>query len=581
MNTIQQTARPNSDFERGSEVFTNKITLKLIGMLRLLLLSVLFSMPMTLATVRLKYGSEAYHQIFNYGRAAYWYDSVTTPISKDHSTYVIDHKAYLIKDSKAYDYFQRRYFSDRTFRDVVLFPTVTWSLFFLFLGYHYLKNRGAQAAEDDFVRGAKIVEPEELARMLKRSRAASDEFNIADVPIVNDTEVEHFRFSGDLGVGKSLAIIGLADQVRARDQRAIIYDVTGELVERYFHPEWGDVLLNPIDARSAFWNLWSEVRNPDIDYAMLAASLFPSHENVTDPFWREGPRLLFESVAMRLAQVGTKTNRAFYETISTIPLEQVVELVKGTGAAVAIDPHAEKQALGVRASVAAKTRIWQSLPDSKDGKEIFSIRNFIEEEGAGWLFITSRADQHDFLKPLISLWCDIAAKALLSLRPDHERRVWFFFDELPSLQMLPALSPLMNQGRKYGACVVIGFQNTAQLVDAYKSGAIALLSAPQTTLTLRTREPETAKWLAEALGKYEVNEVTESLSMGAHPMRDGVQLQKHRVERYVVMPSEIQNLPKREGYLQLQGYPIARVHIEIPHEIKSAEQFVPRLKEVV
>jgi len=49
--------------------------------------------------------------------------------------------------------------------------------------------------------------------------------------------------------------------------------------------------------------------------------------------------------------------------ISIAPLSELFALVKGTEAALAIDPAAEKMAIGVRATVSTKIRAWAYLPD--------------------------------------------------------------------------------------------------------------------------------------------------------------------------------------------------------------------------
>jgi hypothetical protein len=142
--------------------------------------------------------------------------------------------------------------------------------------------------------------------------------------------------------------------------------------------------------------LWGEVREA-YDYASLAASIIPDNERVNDPFWREGPRGLFEAVAFRLAERGEATNAAFRHMISIAPLGDLFGLVKGTEAAPAIDPAAEKVAIGVRATVSTKIRAWGYLPDPTAGERPFSVRRFVEDEGGdAWLFLTSRKDQHAF-----------------------------------------------------------------------------------------------------------------------------------------------------------------------------------------
>jgi hypothetical protein len=78
--------------------------------------------------------------------------------------------------------------------------------------------------------------------------------------------------------------------------------------------------------------------------------------------------------------------------------------------------------------VSTKIRAWAYLPDPQPGEAPFSVRRFVEqEEGDAWLFLTSRKDQHAFLRPLLSLWCDQAAASILSLPPDLSRRFWVVF----------------------------------------------------------------------------------------------------------------------------------------------------------
>ena len=62
------------------------------------------------------------------------------------------------------------------------------------------------------------------------------------------------------------------------------------------------------------------------------------------------------------------------------------------------------------------------LPDSGAP---FSIRKWIgREDGGGFLFLTSRGDQHASLRGLISTWLEVAVNSLLSLSHDDGRRVW-------------------------------------------------------------------------------------------------------------------------------------------------------------
>jgi len=231
------------------------------------------------------------------------------------------------------------------------------------------------------------------------------------------------------------------------------------------------------------------------------------------------------------------------------------------------------------ATVTAKVGAWRLLPDPTEKQTPFSLRRFVEDESHdGWLFLAMRQDHEAALRPLVSLWCDLAATAILSLPPDRERRFWVALDEVASLQRLPALEPIMAKGRKHGAAVVLGLQSMAQLRDLYgRDAAEALASQPQTWLALRSVEPGTAKWLEQALGEAEVGEARESVSMGADPIRDGVNLSQQVQRRSVAMASELMTLPALEGFLKLSGSAeIYRVKLSHRDREKRAEIYVPR-----
>jgi len=218
-----------------------------------------------------------------------------------------------------------------------------------------------------------------------------------------------------------------------------------------------------------------------------------------------------------------------------------------------------------------------------NGQQKFSVREFIErpqdqDKNAAWLFLSTKASQQEVLKPLISMWCDQAATAILSRPPGDDRRVWFILDEVASMQKLPALPGLLERGRKHGAAVVLGLQAMPQLREIYGNEAAAALAAqPQNWLVLRTVEPTTAEWLSQALGQGEVEETHESISMGADSHRDGVSISKNSKTKPLVMASEIINLPSLEGFLSLTGFmPVCRIKYTWRNRQKIAEGFEAR-----
>ncbi len=87
-------------------------------------------------------------------------------------------------------------------------------------------------------------------------------------------ESSHLLIMGDSGTGKSALIRQLLGQLEDRGDTAIVYDPALEYTPQFYTPERGDVILNPLDARSPYWSPGDELRH-DAEALTLATSLFP------------------------------------------------------------------------------------------------------------------------------------------------------------------------------------------------------------------------------------------------------------------------------------------------------------------
>lgn len=427
------------------------------------------------------------------------------------------------------------------------------------------------------LRGGQLVKARELAHELRSSRRAS-KVKIASVPLLKGTETSHILLSGSPGSGKSLGIRDILDGVRKRGDRAIVYSTSGEFIRDYYR-EGNDVILNPLDDRCPSWNIWADCQTPT-DYDQVAASLIPESRSSSDPFWTKAAQILFATIARRVGNRLNPTTPELLDALLKTDLTELGKLLEGTEAAPLVEKDVEKTALSIKATMATYARSLKYLRDETktEGQKPFSIRDWIRDESSDdWIFMASRSDQKDALRPLITMWMDIAAATLLSLEPRNDRRIWIVIDELPSLNRLPSLQALQAEGRKYGACAVLGFQSFSQLCEIYgRHGADTMTGLCSSWVIYRANEPVTAEWCAKSIGSVENIEPNEALSYGANTMRDGVNLSQPRQVRSLVMPSEIQNLPNRHGYIRLPGdLPIAQFEIPYRPRPQVAEEFIP------
>jgi type IV conjugative transfer system coupling protein TraD len=424
------------------------------------------------------------------------------------------------------------------------------SALIVMLTHRNWRRHGRQAGEDEVIRGAVFVAPKAVAREL-RKRGVASHVAFGGVPLERGCEVLNTMVTGTVGSGKSVAIGGALDGVRLERQKAIVFDPTGEYVERFYR-DGRDVILNPFDQRSPLWKPWNEVRVA-YDYANLAEGFVPVM-NLKEPFWESGAQIVLEDVMSRLAKLGKDSNRALVHAINVMSLDEIQQLVKALPASVYMDPEAARTALGVRMNVVRAAKSLRFLEDGPAGQH-FSIRDWVAaRDQDSWLFLSCREDMLTTMRPLITAWMDAALRAVMTLGPDVARLIWNVIDELPALDKIPCLNQVATRGRKYGIASILGYQNFAQLKRVYgPEDAQTIISTCQNMLTLRVPDFATAEHVAKNLSAQEVMEKGENVSFGKDPARDGVSISSRRVMRNLVLPSEIQGLAQFHGYLRLAG----------------------------
>ena len=430
------------------------------------------------------------------------------------------------------------------------------------------------------LRGGELATARELARRtlpwwrdmlhLTRGREARP-YTTARIPWPRGAETRHTIVSGTTGAGKTVLIADLVEQIRERGERCVIYDKMGSYTETFFDPAQ-DVLLNPLDKRAPRWSPFAEARSAR-DFDTMAAALIPRQKDAADPFWITAARQLFSHGAAVLWKRGESRNRVLVDHLLKTELSALAEAMEGTVAQSIVDPANPKTALSVRAMLTANIGAMDLLTD--EGPP-FSIREWIEHRAPGFLFLTSRGDQHASLRGLISTWLEIAVNALLSLPREDGRRIWVILDELPTLHQLPSLRPGLAESRQFGGCFVLGVQVFSALRDLYgRDGAETISGLCGTRVVLATPDRDTSEWSAESLGRVEVESLSEGVSY--ETPHGGVTLSTRRDVRPLVLPAEVARLQNLSGYLKFPGpWPVARIRLKYRNRDIVAARFVPR-----
>lgn len=446
----------------------------------------------------------------------------------------------------------------------------TFALGALACAWFAFTTTGRGLGSNEYLRGARFGTIRQVKRLLKRYKKGS--FGIGGVPVPDIFEPEHVLLCGAPGTGKTNLIVKMLDGIRKQGRRAIVYDTAGTFVEKFYRPE-DDVILNPLDRRTSRWSPWGDVPR-DYHYDQIAESTIPDKSG--DPFWAKAARGTLVAILRKLAREKEMLVSVLLNRLLRSKLKDLAAYAAGTDAAAFISLEGERTSAGIQAELASVMRSFSYLDDTRAG---LSIREWVEnEQGDGWLFITVKADQLPSLRPLITVWLDIAISAIMSLTPDRDRRLYCVIDELPTLQKLPSLSDFLARARKYGGCGILGFQSYPQLEATYGiQDAAAITGYCSTWVALRANDTPTAKHVSENLGQVEQVEANEGMSYGVNDMRDGVNLSRMQVTRPLVMHTEVTNLPNLTGYLRFgRNLPVVRFSDSFNTVPTIADAFVER-----
>jgi len=358
------------------------------------------------------------------------------------------------------------------------------------------------------------------------------------VVISRALETSHILLAGDTGTGKSTLIGEILETVASRGETAIVYDPAMEYVTRFYRPDRGDIILNPVDARCPYWKPGDEILS-DVEALTLATALFPPEPYETNSFFTKSARgifahlLTFDPTAQQL--VGWMMNEdALDRQLAGSPQTKILS-------------RTEAQRSGVLGSLNLIAETLQLCPTQADSVGRWSAADWAKDRH-GWIFITSTAQTRERLVPLQTLWLDSLILRLMN--HPNGRKAWLAVDELATLNKLPQLHTAVTEGRKANLVMVIGFQGRAQMESRYGKDAETMLSQPATKIFLRASDAKAAEWASKTIGDVENERISQSRRDGWAKTSD----RTYRLERHVeplVLPSEIGGLANLTGYIKV------------------------------
>lgn len=426
------------------------------------------------------------------------------------------------------------------------------------LGY----NGGLVSAKDEpnaksHQRGS-VVTDEPLAKPKANSRGArGNQITLAGAAVPMADETKHFKLIGTTGTGKSTAIQEILGTALARGDRAVIADPDGGYLNRFYDPGRGDVVLNPFDERSRKWDLFAEIKNP-YDVEQLARSLIPDHDGA-DRSWRGYARTFFSAVTRQAHEAGIKDLGELYRLLVVADTGELRALVKGTPAQPFLDEHNSRMFDSIRSVTSSAVGAIDHIAQQKsDG---FSIREWVNQDSRGVLFMPYKAGQIAALRSTISGWMRLAIFETMNRDEQPEertaedsRRLWFVVDELDALGQIDGLKDALARLRKFGGRCVLGFQSIAQVSSTYGQGdAHTIVENCGNTLIFRCSASEgggTARFASQLIGEREVLRTTISRSSRYNEFVGSTSRSEQFSVEPAVLPSQIEQLPDLAGYLK-------------------------------
>jgi Type IV secretion-system coupling protein DNA-binding domain len=398
----------------------------------------------------------------------------------------------------------------------------------------------------------------------------------SSIQIPADKEASHQIRMGDTGVGKtSLTHQDLLD-AEANNTCCVVNDAKGgEILARFYKPERGDVILNPTDARCAYWNISSE--GYDLaTYKTVMTSLFPP-PIVRDPIGTIFNQWTTSLGAYLLDQFRPDTE-TFGAWIANYP--SIERRVKGTIHQYTLPENSPNQRAGVLGNLAlAGDPLWM-MPTAKDGRPEFCIRKWVQDP-KGWVFISSDANTRDALKPLISMWMDLFILGLLSSKTT--KRVKLIYDELHTLQTLTRLHDGITMLRSPGHQIIASVQNQEQIKHLYGDQTRTILSQAYTKWIFATSDPDSADILERIGGKRKILRLEQTHSHGTwFYERDRNSSRVVEVQEPAISATQIKGMSDKYAYFVQRGFKnkMVVVPVEIPY-VDLPERHPPYVKRVV
>jgi len=435
----------------------------------------------------------------------------------------------------------------------VMVTSIPCYLFALPLLLWWLKKKVEAASDTDHIKGLRLISEKDLAKQCQKEKGFLP-FGSVILPEVY--EREHILIVGKCRTGKTVCLAQQLEAIRNEGHPAIVNDPRGDYIAKFYRPGI-DFIFNPLDERTAKWNLFDDIHTlPDV--SAIVESMIPLGVGGLPPFWNVAAQGVLQGVIEGLFLKGEpwKNHESLWKALLSSPTE-IADLCLSCdeGKAGYIYLKDDKVSTNLLAFL-REYLAWLGLTTGSG----FSVQTWLDNPGDSCIFLTGDYVQQDVLRPYQSLMIDLLGKRFLSLPDDKDRKLFFCLDEFSNLAKLPILVRLLAYGGSKGASVILVFQDFGAVEHIYGKAALTILNSCGSSLVLKLSDETTAKIFSGRFGEQEYW-YTSECSMDGGEYGYGLIRQK-RIDP-LILPSEIQELQKLTGYLLIPEHNPARVQLQI------------------
>lgn len=432
-----------------------------------------------------------------------------------------------------------------------------------------------------------ILSADQVRRKLKSLKLASS-FVIGKMPLVKNMENSNFLVTGAIGSGKTNLMHNLLPQIEVKNQPVVVIDNTGEMIAKYYNKERGDIIFNPFDERSHMWDFWSDCsKTKDLEKFADILIGFNSRKNNygANDFWEKSAQSIFVDMVSifkkqnldkkklnnKQGKKQSKKNNNSIESLYKLLMQnehkEMYKILKGTSSGKYFVRENEKTASSIMSVLMTNVKPLRFLRDkSKVG--MFSIGDYLQKINSGgnsWLFLSTDPSARELTIPLNASLLELLISRMRATRTNAKHNLWIVMDELPAIGKLPSLTQLMQEGRKYGSCVLAAMQSISQLYRHYgEADASNLIGLFKTKFAFASDDPKMGDLYSKLCGSVTTTSQQKNISFGANEFRDGVSYNERKEKSSLVSYEDFGKLAIGECYAILPVSEVRLSKIQVP-----------------